>query len=68
MFGFVAVGCLWWLYLDRIDEAAVERAYAGGVRELLTGFAWGYAHLAIFAGLTAVAVGIELAIGEATEG
>jgi low temperature requirement protein LtrA len=40
----------------------------GGVRELLTGFAWGYAHLAIFAGLTAVAVGIELAIGEATEG
>ncbi len=58
------MGCLWWLRFDQIDESAVEHAYAGGIRELLTGFAWGCAHPAIFAGLTAVAVDIELAIGE----
>jgi low temperature requirement protein LtrA len=64
--GFVAVGCMWWLYFDRVDESAVERAYTGGVRELLVGFAWAYGHLLVFAGLATFAVGIELAIGEAT--
>ena len=43
--GFIVVGCLWWLYFDRVDESAVERAYTGGVRELLIGFAWAYGHL-----------------------
>ena len=64
--GFAAVGCLWWLYFDRVDESAVERAYAGGVRELLIGFAWAYGHLLVYVGLAATAVGIELAIEEAT--
>ena len=64
--GFIVVGCLWWLYFDRVDESAVERAYTGGVRELLIGFAWAYGHLFIYVGLAAIAVGIELAIGEAT--
>ena len=65
--GFAAVGSLWWLYFDRVDESAVERAYTGGVRELLIGFAWAYGHLFVYAGLAAIAVGIELAIGEATD-
>ena len=64
--GFAAVGCLWWLYFDRVDESAVERAYTGGMRELLVGFAWAYGHLFIYAGLAATAVGIELAIEDAT--
>jgi low temperature requirement protein LtrA len=64
---FAAVGCLWWLYFDRVDESAVERAYTGGVRELLIGFAWAYGHLFVYAGLATTAVGIELAIGEATD-
>jgi low temperature requirement protein LtrA len=63
---FAAVGCLWWLYFDRVDESAIERAYAAGMRGLLIGFAWAYGHLFIYAGLAATAVGIELAIGEAT--
>jgi low temperature requirement protein LtrA len=50
-----------------VDESAVERAYTGGVRELLVGFAWAYGHLLVYAGLAATAVGIELAIGEATD-
>jgi low temperature requirement protein LtrA len=65
--GFAAVGSLWWLYFDRVDESAVERAYTGGVRELLIGFGWAYGHLFVYAGLGATAVGIELAIGEATD-
>jgi low temperature requirement protein LtrA len=65
--GFAVVGCLWWLYFDRVDESAVERAYTGGMRELLVGFTWAYGHLLVYAGLAATAVGIELAIGEATD-
>jgi low temperature requirement protein LtrA len=62
-FGFAVVGCLWWLYFDDVvDAGAVERAFTGGVRDLLTGFAWAYGHLVIYVGLAATAVGIELAI------
>ncbi len=66
--GFVAVGCLWWLYFDHVvDESAVEHAFTHGVRELLVGFSWAYGHLAVYAGLTATAVGIEFAIGGAMD-
>lgn len=65
--GFVAVACLWWLYFDHIDDSAVDRGFSGGLRELLISFVWSYGHLAIFAGLTATAVGIGLAITEAGE-
>lgn len=64
--GFAAVGCLWWIYFDRVaDASAVEHAFTNGVRELLVGFAWAYGHLAIYAALTATAVGIQVAIGGA---
>jgi len=62
--GFALVGCLWWLYFDRVDETAVERAYTGDWRTLSSGFAWAYGHLVIYAGLAVIAVGIELAIDE----
>jgi low temperature requirement protein LtrA len=65
-FGFAAVGCLWWLYFDQVDEVVVERAYRGGVRALLIGFCWAYGHLAIYAALAMTAVGVELAIEEAS--
>jgi low temperature requirement protein LtrA len=66
--GFAAVGSLWWLYFDHVlDESAVEYAFTSGVRELLVGFSWAYGHLAIYVGLTAIAVGIEFAIGEAVD-
>ena len=66
--GFAAVGCLWWIYFDRVaDASAVERAFTNSARELLVGFAWAYGHLAIYAALTATAVGIQVAI-EGTAG
>jgi low temperature requirement protein LtrA len=63
--GFVAVACLWRLYFDRVDEAAVERAYSRGGRELRRGFAWAYGHLFVYAGLAAMAVGNAMAIAAA---
>jgi low temperature requirement protein LtrA len=63
--GFVIVACLWWLYFERVDEAAVERAYTFTVRDLVRGFAWAYGHLLVYAGLTAMAVGIEMSIAAA---
>lgn len=66
--GFVCVACLWWIYFSRVDETVVERSYAGGARERLLGFAWGYGHLPIYAGLTMFAVGIEFAIVAVLEG
>ena len=63
--GFVIVACLWWLYFERVDEEAVARAYTGRVRDLVRGFAWAYGHLLVYAGLAAMAVGIEMSIAAA---
>ena len=67
VFGFSAIAALWWLYFDRVDDEAIEWAFTGGVGQLMLGIAWAYGHLPLYAGLTATAVGIELAIvhGEA---
>jgi low temperature requirement protein LtrA len=58
--GFVAVASLWWLYFDRIDD--------GGVRSVLRGLVWNYAHLPLLAGLVSVAVGTEYAVRETADG
>jgi low temperature requirement protein LtrA len=58
--GFLVVAGLWWLYFDRLDEAAV--------RSVLRGLIWNYGHLPLLAGLVAVAVGTEYAIREAATG
>jgi low temperature requirement protein LtrA len=58
--GFLVVAGLWWLYFDRLDEAAV--------RSVLRGLIWNYGHLPLLAGLVAVAVGTEYAIREAAAG
>jgi low temperature requirement protein LtrA len=58
--GFLAVACLWWLYFDRIDD--------GGVRSVLRGLVWNYAHLPLLAGLVSVAVGTEYAVRETAHG
>jgi low temperature requirement protein LtrA len=58
--GFVAVACLWWLYFDRLEDAAI--------RSVLQGLVWNYAHLPLLAGLVSVAVGTESAVIEASTG
>jgi low temperature requirement protein LtrA len=58
--GFLAVASLWWLYFDRIDD--------GGVRSVLRGLVWNYAHLPLLAGLVSVAVGTEYAVRETAAG
>jgi low temperature requirement protein LtrA len=58
--GFVAVVGLWWLYFDRLEDAAI--------RSVLQGLVWNYAHLPLLAGLVSVAVGTEYAVIEASTG
>jgi low temperature requirement protein LtrA len=58
--GFLAVACLWWLYFDRIEDAAI--------RSVLRGLVWNYAHLPLLAGLVSVAVGAEYLILESATG
>jgi low temperature requirement protein LtrA len=58
--GFVAVAGLWWLYFDRLEDAAI--------RSVLQGLVWNYAHLPLLAGLVSVAVGTEYAVIEASTG
>jgi low temperature requirement protein LtrA len=58
--GFVAVACLWWLYFDRLEDAAI--------RSVLQGLVWNYAHLPLLAGLVSVAVGTEYTVIEASTG
>ena len=60
VFGFVAAACIWWLYFDHVGSAGLEL----GPR---TAFYWGYGHLAVYAGIAAFGVGVQLAIeGAAT--
>jgi len=65
--GFVAAGCLWWVYFDHVDESVISRAVATNRRAVIRGFAYGYGHLPIFAGLAAAGVGVESAIEHASD-
>lgn len=60
VFGVIAAACIWWLYFDHVGSAGLEL----GPR---TAFYWGYGHLAVYAGIAAFGVGVQLAIeGAAT--
>jgi low temperature requirement protein LtrA len=56
--GFFAAACIWWLYFDHVGSSGIEL----GPRPA---FYWGYGHFAVYAGIAAFGVGIQLAI-EAT--
>jgi low temperature requirement protein LtrA len=60
--GFTLAACMWWLYFDHLDESVIEEALTGGRVEIVRSHVWGYAHLFVFAAITAASVGIELAI------
>jgi low temperature requirement protein LtrA len=53
--GFVAAVCIWWLYFDHVGSSGIEL----GPRPA---FYWGYGHYAVYAGIAAFGVGIQLAI------
>ena len=66
--GFLLAAGLWWLYFADFDEHVFDWALAGGRRERERSFVYGYGHLVLFAALTAIGVGVQLAIEEAVEG
>ena len=53
--GFVAAACIWWLYFDYVGSSGIEL----GPRPA---FYWGYGHFAVYAGIAAFGVGVQLAI------
>ena len=53
--GFVAAACIWWLYFDHVGSSGIEL----GPRPA---FYWGYGHYAVYAGIAAFGVGVQLAI------
>ena len=53
--GFVAAVCIWWLYFDHVGSSGIEL----GPRPA---FYWGYGHYAVYAGIAAFGVGVQLAI------
>ena len=56
--GFVAAACIWWLYFDHVGSSGIEL----GPRPA---FYWGYGHFAVYAGIAAFGVGVQLAIEDA---
>jgi low temperature requirement protein LtrA len=58
--GFVAATCIWWLYFDHVGSSGIEL----GPRPA---FYWGYGHFAVYAGIAAFGVGVQLAIEAAPE-
>jgi low temperature requirement protein LtrA len=63
--GFILAGALWWAYFRHADEKVISQALAGGRRELLLSYVYGYAHLVIFASIAATGVGVALSIDAA---
>jgi low temperature requirement protein LtrA len=53
------------MYFARFDADVFDWALAGGLHERRRSFVFGYGHLVVFAALTAVGVGVKLAIEEA---
>jgi low temperature requirement protein LtrA len=53
--GFVAAAGIWWLYFDHVGSSGIEL----GPRPA---FYWGYGHYAVYAGIAAFGVGVQLAI------
>jgi low temperature requirement protein LtrA len=62
--GFLVAACLWWSYFELVEGAPLQRGQVAWQVYL-------YGHLAIFAGITATGVGVQLAAmttsGEALE-
>jgi low temperature requirement protein LtrA len=56
---FVITAAQWWLYFDFMDGRPLRRGF--GVRQVFV-----YAHLPIVVGITAIAAGTRLAIGDAS--
>lgn len=66
-FAFVIAACLWWVYFEHVDHGVIIHALTSGRSTLVRGFAYGYGHLLIFAGLASTAVGSEVLIEHASE-
>ncbi len=63
--GFVIASCVWWIYFDQYDEAAIDQAIQSGRRAQVRSFMYGYGHLLVYAAIAATGVGVELAAEEA---
>ena len=53
--GFVVAACIWWLYFDHVGSSGIELGPTPA-------FLWGYGHFAVYAGIAAFGVGVELAV------
>ena len=62
MGGFLTAVSLWWMYFERADESAINKALRGGRRALLRSYVYGYSHVLAFMGIVATGVGIQFAI------
>jgi low temperature requirement protein LtrA len=58
--GFLIAACLWWSYFELVDDAPLQRGYVAWQAFL-------YGHLAVFAGITATGVGVQLATSSASD-
>lgn len=63
---FVTAVSLWWMYFERADESAIDRALRGGKLALARSYVYGYGHIFIFIGIVAAGVGLQLAIEAST--
>jgi len=53
--GFAAAASIWWLYFGHVGSSGIEL----GPRPA---FYWGYGHFAVYAGIAAFGVGVQLAV------
>jgi len=66
--GFLLAVGMWWLYFDKADESVISRSVRSQRRGILLSFVYGYGHYLIYAGITAVSIGILVSIEAAQTG
>ncbi|CAN5701426.1 hypothetical protein BH18ACT2_BH18ACT2_15760 [soil metagenome] len=65
--GFVIAACVWWIYFDTFDEAAIDRAIESGRGAQVRSFLYGYGHLLLYGAIAAAGVAIELSVERSLE-
>jgi low temperature requirement protein LtrA len=61
---FLTSACLWFIYFDDLDESVISAALAGGRRDLVLSYVFGYAHLFVFASIVSAGVGVRILTSE----
>jgi low temperature requirement protein LtrA len=64
--GLLTVFSMWWIYFDMPADELIQSVRQAFSERLTGAFTWGYGNYLVFAGATAVGVGLSVAVDQVT--